>query len=272
MLTHTYVTTCRHCATMYQLPKNLQVSSSIKLKHIQYIYIYVLIRYEMAFWDEKYELYGIYFMSVVTCEERLAAYYYASWRGLSFGLHLFAILGLNFDCLEECAHWALKWHHNECHGVSNHPPHDCLLNCLFRCKSKKTSKLHVTGLCEGNTPVMDKGPVMRKMFAFYDVIMETMVGWNNPLQMTTSITNPWHFTSQGSQGSTCHATQSFITPGKPQLPQLSCPCRVHLLAGIFSLRWIPGPNPSHWHSSADKLLLCHSARLKISDLSLFFCW
>ena len=32
-------------------------------------------------------------------------------------------------------------------------PHDCLLNRLFKRKSKKTSKLHVTGLCEGNSPV-----------------------------------------------------------------------------------------------------------------------
>ena len=34
-------------------------------------------------------------------------------------------------------------------GVSNHQPHDCLLNRLFRHRSKKTSKLRVTGLCEG---------------------------------------------------------------------------------------------------------------------------
>ena len=40
---------------------------------------------------------------------------------------------------------------------------------------KKTSKLHVTGLCEGNSPMTGefphKGPVMRKMFPFDDVIM-----------------------------------------------------------------------------------------------------
>ena len=30
-------------------------------------------------------------------------------------------------------------------------PHDCLLNRLFRRKSKKTSKLRVTGLCVGNS-------------------------------------------------------------------------------------------------------------------------
>ena len=40
---------------------------------------------------------------------------------------------------------------NGCDSVSNHQPHDCLLNRLFRCRSKKTSQLHVTGLCVGNS-------------------------------------------------------------------------------------------------------------------------
>ena len=35
--------------------------------------------------------------------------------------------------------------HNERDDVSNHQPHDCLLNRLFRRRSKKTSKLRVTG-------------------------------------------------------------------------------------------------------------------------------
>ena len=48
---------------------------------------------------------------------------------------------------------ALQWRYNGCDGVSNHQPHDCLLNRLFRRKSKKTSKLRVAGLCEGNSHV-----------------------------------------------------------------------------------------------------------------------
>ena len=48
---------------------------------------------------------------------------------------------------------SLQWRHNERDRVSNHQPHDCLLNRLFRCRSKKTSKLRVTGLCTGNSPV-----------------------------------------------------------------------------------------------------------------------
>ena len=52
----------------------------------------------------------------------------------------------------------LQWRHNGRDGVSNHQPHDCLLNRLFRHRSKKTSKLHVTGLCEGNSPVTGEFP------------------------------------------------------------------------------------------------------------------
>ena len=48
--------------------------------------------------------------------------------------------------------WPLRWRHNEGGGVSSHQPYDCLLNRLFRHRSKKTSKLRVTGLCVGNSP------------------------------------------------------------------------------------------------------------------------
>ena len=40
----------------------------------------------------------------------------------------------------------------------NHQPHDCLLNRLFRRRSKKTSKPRVTGLCVGNSPVTGEFP------------------------------------------------------------------------------------------------------------------
>ena len=42
---------------------------------------------------------------------------------------------------------SLHWRYNGRDGVSNHQPHYCLLNRLFRSRSKKTSKLPVTGLC-----------------------------------------------------------------------------------------------------------------------------
>ena len=66
--------------------------------------------------------------------------------------------------------WKLPWkyclntlqgRHNECDGVSSHRRHDCLLNRLFRHRSKKTSKLRVTGLCGGNSPVTNEFPAQR---------------------------------------------------------------------------------------------------------------
>ena len=60
----------------------------------------------------------------------------------------------------------LRWLHNG---------RDSVLNHSFRRRSKKTSKLRVTGLCAGiqrgpvNSP--HKWPVTRKMFPFDDVIM-----------------------------------------------------------------------------------------------------
>ena len=59
------------------------------------------------------------------------------------------------------ARTTLQWRQNEHNGVSNHQPHDCLLNHLFRRRSKKTSKLCVTGLCEGNSPVTGEFPAQR---------------------------------------------------------------------------------------------------------------
>ena len=53
---------------------------------------------------------------------------------------------------------ALQWRHNGHDSVSNHQPHDCLLNGLFQYRSKKTWKLRVTGLCAGNSPVPGEFP------------------------------------------------------------------------------------------------------------------
>ena len=62
-------------------------------------------------------------------------------------------------------HILSQWRHNERDGVSNHQRTNCLFKRLFRCRSKKTSKPRVTGLCDGNAPVT------KKMFPLDDVIM-----------------------------------------------------------------------------------------------------
>ena len=61
------------------------------------------------------------------------------------------VLLLNATLINPVQGIALRWRHNELDGVSNHQPHDCLLNRLFGHRSKKTSKLRVTGLCARNS-------------------------------------------------------------------------------------------------------------------------
>ena len=60
---------------------------------------------------------------------------------------------------------ALQWRHNGSDSVSNHQPHHCLLNRLFRRRSKKTLKLHVTGLCVGNSPGTGEFPAQMASYA-----------------------------------------------------------------------------------------------------------
>ena len=62
-----------------------------------------------------------------------------------------------YQQIQQWSRSTLQWRHNEHGGISNHQPHDCLLDR----RSKKTSKLRVTGLCEGNSLVTGKFPKQR---------------------------------------------------------------------------------------------------------------
>ena len=92
----------------------------------------------------------------------------------------------------------LLWRYNGHDSVYNHQPHECLLNSSFRCRSKRTSKLRVTGLCVGNSPETGefphKWPVTRKMFPFGDVIMTEIcpcqfIWWSGTTWMTSHYLN-----------------------------------------------------------------------------------
>ena len=87
-----------------------------------------------------------------------------------------AVLRVIYFAIKHDSNIALQWRHNDHDSVSNHQPHGCLLKRLFRRRSKKTSKLYVTGFCAGNSPgpvnSPHKGPVTRKMLPFDDVIMD----------------------------------------------------------------------------------------------------
>ena len=58
----------------------------------------------------------------------------------------------------------LHWRHNDHGGISNNQPHECLLNRLFRRRSKKTSKLRLTGLCAGNSLGTGELPAQRASY------------------------------------------------------------------------------------------------------------
>ena len=60
---------------------------------------------------------------------------------------------------------SLQWRHNGRDSVSNHQPHDCLINRLFRRRSKKTSKPRLTGLCAGNSSGTGEFPAQMASYA-----------------------------------------------------------------------------------------------------------
>ena len=84
---------------------------------------------------------------------------------------------------------SIHWRHNGPYSVSNHQPHDCLLNRLFRRRSKKTSKLRVTGLCVGNSPVTGEFPTQRASNT-----ENVSIWWRHHVQPIWSI-RYWHFSS-----------------------------------------------------------------------------
>ena len=78
----------------------------------------------------------------------------------------------------------LQWRHNERDGVSNHQPHHCLLNRLFKAQIKENVKAPPRHwpLCWKFTgdrwiPSVHKGPVTRKIFPFDGVIMQLKKCW-----------------------------------------------------------------------------------------------
>ena len=124
-----------------------------------------------------------------------------SWHGSAFCIHYRTVLyeenppvaksklrisgPLRWECIGH--RWILlQWRHNEPDYVSNHQPHDCLLNRLFGRRSKETSQLSVTGLREGNSPVTGELPVQRASNA-----ENTSIWWRNDVITTRSVM--WSF-------------------------------------------------------------------------------
>ena len=91
----------------------------------------------------------------------------------------------------------LQWRHNERDGVSNHQPHDCCLNRLFKAQIKENTKAprhwpFVRGIHWSPVNSPRKGTVTRKMLPFDDVIMKLLT-WKDQL-VPNSLTPLWNLT------------------------------------------------------------------------------
>ena len=91
--------------------------------------------------------------------------------------HIHWVISLGVD---ESA--SLRWRHNGRDSVSNHQPHDCLLNRLCRRRSKKTSKLRVTALCSGNSPGTGEFPAQMASNA-----ENVSIWWRHHVSRTTPV-------------------------------------------------------------------------------------
>ena len=87
----------------------------------------------------------------------------------------------------------LQWRHNERDGVSIHQPHNCLPNRLFRHRSEKISKLRVTGLCAGNSPVTGEFLAQRASNA-ENISINVSIWWRHHVssRMTQWVSNNKH--------------------------------------------------------------------------------
>ena len=83
---------------------------------------------------------------------------------------------------------SLQWRHNGRDGVSNHQLHHCLLNRLFRRRSKETSKLSVTSLCAGNSPVTGEFSASN---AENDFLLDDVIMYGNNISSSTMTLIPW---------------------------------------------------------------------------------
>ena len=172
---------CRHSSSYSFVATNLFQSILVEIVQMLYkIYHHEIYNYTI---DGLVQDCGI---SITNTLERLFAFHLAlikpsQWSGCCEYIHV-----------DE----ALQWCHNERDGISNHQPYECLLNHLFRHRSKKTSKPHVTGLCEENSPMTSEFPPERASNAVNVSIwwhhhgVVILVCWKP--QFTVAITCAWN--------------------------------------------------------------------------------
>ena len=111
----------------------------------------------------------------------------------------------------------LQWRQNELDGVSNHHPHDCLLNRLFKAQVKRKHQssaplASVRGIYRWPVNSPHKGPVTRKLFPFDDIIMLVVAGiaWNLGTPIKCEVWNIFFFFAKVTHVITCYSwTQNY---------------------------------------------------------------
>ena len=120
----------------------------------------------------------------------------------------------------------LQRRHNEQESVSNYRCLYCLLNRLFRHRSKKTSNLRVTGLCEGNSPVTGQFPA------------DTIALHSIPNISHRLFTGPWFVVFHWCmvQVNFTHFFQSYIsgTVAISSFTQCRCPEKLYFNGGFLT--------------------------------------
>ena len=106
---------------------------------------------------------------------------------------------------------SLQWRHNERDGISNHRRLDCVFNRMFRRRSKKTSKLRVTGLCERNSPVTGEFTAQKASNA-----KNVSIWWRHYVFENTH--NKHHLAHQKGQKGRISRVQSLISDLSLQWP------------------------------------------------------
>ena len=92
--------------------------------------------------------------------------------------------------------FTLRWRQNGHDSISNHQPHHCLLNRLFRRRSKKASQLCVTGLCVGNSPGTGEFPAQMASNA-----ENVSISWrHHDVKAAYCINGVWKFTWHSMDG------------------------------------------------------------------------
>ena len=150
------------CVTKYNLTRGLRQGRDIKIVAVRLVLIW------------RQDVLGV--MIAFPCQIITGAFHGNEvWSGSIVAQVMVCYLTAPSHHLNHCWHiiigvrkrWparnfaVLQWRHNGRDGFLNHRRRDCLLNRLFRCRSKNISKLIVTGLCEGNPWVTGEFPAQR---------------------------------------------------------------------------------------------------------------